>query len=145
MGWRIKEWADCDGSKYADLHVIDLKALSRNDPTIAAAGRTRRPVVLRRCRCGGCCSGSLLIAFLSWALNCFAAIPLSLCCIQTHGRRFLLARPRFYWAFLRVVCSIPCHLSYGLGHHVILLAPDHSPFARDASAFASVAYPSYLI
>jgi hypothetical protein len=59
MGWRIKEWADCDGSKYADLHVIDLKALSRNDPTIAAAGRTRRPVVLRRCRCGGCCSGSL--------------------------------------------------------------------------------------
>ena len=42
---------------------------------------------------------TLLIAFPSWALNCFAAIPWSLCCIQTHGRRFLLARPPFYLAF----------------------------------------------
>jgi hypothetical protein len=27
------------------------------------------------------------------------ATPLSLRCIQTHGRRFLLAGPPFYWAF----------------------------------------------
>src|ERR1700719_2573829 len=45
-------------------------------------------------------------------------LPLSLCCIQTHGRRFLLAKPPFYWAFLGVVCSIPCDLPYGLRHHV---------------------------
>ena len=45
--------------------------------------------------------------------------PLSLGCIQTHGRRFLLARPPFYWAFSGVVCSIPCDLPYGLRHHVI--------------------------
>ena len=64
----------------------------------------------------GYCSGSLLIVFLSWVLNCS---EVSLRCIQTHGRRFLLARPPFYWAFLEVVCSIPCDLPYGWRHHVV--------------------------
>jgi hypothetical protein len=55
-----------------------------------------------------------LTAFPSWASNCS---PLSPRCIQTHGRRFLLARPPFYC--LGVVCTIPCDLPYGLRHHVI--------------------------
>ena len=64
----------------------------------------------------GYCSGSLLTVFPSWVLNCS---EVSLRCIQTHGRRFLLARPPFYGAFSGVICSIPCDLPYGLRHHVI--------------------------
>jgi hypothetical protein len=64
----------------------------------------------------GYCSGSLLTVFPSWVLNCS---EVSLRCIQTHGRRFLLARPPFYGAFSGVICSIPCDLPNGLRHHVI--------------------------
>ena len=57
----------------------------------------------------------------------------------THGRRFLLARPPFYLAFSGVVCSIPCHLPYGLRHHVIF-GPAQVGHVAQAKAVAKVAF-----
>jgi hypothetical protein len=59
------------------------------------------------------------IAFPVVGFELLRSHPLSLRCIQTHGRRFLLARSPFRWAFLGGVCSIPCDLPYGLCHDVI--------------------------
>ena len=87
--------ADCRG----EFYLVFARGVSRHAPTM------------------GPDSNSVVGLELSEAIP--LATPLSLRCIQTHGRRFLLARPPFYWAFLGVVCSIPCDLPYGLRHHVI--------------------------
>ena len=60
-----------------------------------------------------------LIAFSVEALELLRSHPLSLRCIQNAWAAISARETPFYCAFLGVVCSIPCHLPYGLRHHVI--------------------------